>query len=106
MAAARDTRYHEAANTVAARVLGIGLKEEGMVLISDQEAWVEVEGISENEAAEDWFIRRVAVKLAGPLAMCRLRKEKLEWDTYLEAAESLSTLPRLFNHLDQDASGF
>jgi hypothetical protein len=87
MAASRTTRYHEAAHAVAAHVLGIGLKEEGMILDSDSEAWVAVVDIVANETGEDWFIRRVAVKLAGPLAMCRLRGEKLEWDILRHSSE-------------------
>jgi len=75
MTASRDTRYHEAAHAVAAHVLGIGLKEEGMILHSDSDAWVEVVDRPPDDAGEDWFIRRVAVKLAGPLAMCRQRRE-------------------------------
>jgi len=87
VAASRDTRCHEAAHAVAAHVLGIGLKEEGMILDSDSEAWVAVVDIPANETGEDWFIRRVAAKLAGPLAMCRLRGEKLEWDTLRHSSE-------------------
>lgn len=87
MAASRDTRYHEAAHAVAAHALGIGLKEEGMVLNSDRDAWVEVVEMPLNETDEDWFTRRVAVKLAGPLAMCRLRREKPQWGTLRYSAE-------------------
>ncbi len=70
MSASRGTRYHEAAHAVAAHVLGIGLEEEGMVLNSDRDAWVVVVEVPPNETGEDWFTMRVAVKLAGPLAMC------------------------------------
>jgi hypothetical protein len=34
-----------------------------------------------NGASEDWIIRRVAAKLAGPVAMCLKRREKLEWES-------------------------
>jgi hypothetical protein len=81
MAASRDTRYQETAQAVAAYFLGIRLGEEGMILISDQDAWVEVEDVHINEADEDWCIRRAAVRLAGPLAMCQLRKEEVDWKT-------------------------
>jgi hypothetical protein len=87
MAASRNTRYHEAAHAVAAHVLGIELEEEAMVLNSDQDAWVNVVAKPPDDADEDWFTRRVAVKLAGPLAMVRLRGEKLHWDVLRSSGE-------------------
>lgn len=87
MAASKNTRYHEAAHAVAAHVLGIELEEEAMVLNSDQDAWVNVVAKPPDDADEDWYTRRVAVKLAGPLAMCRLRGEKLHWDTLRSSGE-------------------
>ena len=87
MATSQDTRYHEAAHAVTALKLGIGLKEEGMILNSDEDAWVEVADIPEDGADENWFIRRVAVKLAGPVASIQQRGEVLEWDTLKYRAE-------------------
>jgi hypothetical protein len=87
MAASRNTRYHEAAHAVAAHVLGIELEEEAMVLNSDRDACVNVVAKPPDDADEDWFTKRVAVKLAGPLAMCRLRGEKLHWDTMRPSGE-------------------
>jgi hypothetical protein len=79
MAASRDTRYLEAAHALAAHFLGVGLGEEGMILISDKDAWVEVEDVRVDETDEDWYLRRAAVTLAGPLAACQLTKEKVDW---------------------------
>jgi len=87
MAVSRDVRYHEAAHAVAAYTLGIGLKEESMILISDQKACVNVTDLPADEIDEDWFIQRVGAKLAGPLAMCLLRNERLEWDTLKDSGE-------------------
>ncbi len=106
MAASGDVRYHESAHAVAAHTLGIGLKEEGIVLISDREAWVEVADIPADETDEDWFIRRVGAKLAGPLAMCLLRNERMEWDTlrytgeyHTDIEESLSIFTEYWNRV-------
>lgn len=87
MAASRNVRLHEAAHAVAAHLLGIGLKEEGIILSSDEDAWVAIVDPPPHHTDEDWYIRRVAVKLAGPLEMCRRRGEKLEWDTLRYSGE-------------------
>jgi hypothetical protein len=87
MAASRNTRHHEAAHAVAAHILEIGLGKEGMVLRSDQDAYVAIADVSADETSESWFIRRVAVKLAGPLAMCRMRGQRFEWDTLRSSSE-------------------
>jgi hypothetical protein len=87
MPASKNTRYHEAAHAVTAHILGIDMRDEGIVLRSDHEAWVAMSENVPRDADEDWFIRRVAVKLAGSLGLCRLRNEPLEWDTLRLTAE-------------------
>ena len=69
MPASEHVRYHESAHAVAAEKLGIGLEDDAMVLTSDYDAWVNTK--NEPCGGQDikgWTIRRLAVKLAGPIA--------------------------------------
>ncbi|MFZ0663673.1 MAG: hypothetical protein WAM66_13340 [Acidobacteriaceae bacterium] len=89
MAANIDTRHHEAGHAVSALALGIEVSDEAMVLISDQEAWVNIP-VPDSIPGEDWCTRRAAVKLAGPIAMMRLRDQPLDWDTMRATPEYAS----------------
>jgi hypothetical protein len=81
-------RYHESAHAVAAERLGVGLEEEAMVLNSDTDARVNVKNEPcGGEDIHDWTIRRLAVKLAGPIARIFQTGEALEWNTLMYSGE-------------------
>jgi hypothetical protein len=86
MAISEHVRYHESAHAVAAERLGIGLEEEGMVLNSDTDAYVSVRNTPGKED-QNWAIRRLAVKLAGPIARILRNGEAMEWETLKYSAE-------------------
>lgn len=88
MPASEHVRYHESAHAVAAVRLDIGLEELAMVFNSNDDAWVN----SKNEPCvaediDDWTIRRLAVKLAGPIARILQNGEVLTWDTLSSSGE-------------------
>src|SRR5208283_5173318 len=87
VAAGYETRYHESGHAVAALALKIGLCESAIVLKSHHDAWVQVLDQPSGPVDEDWYIRRAAVKLSGPIAMMRLRGQQICWDTLRLTAE-------------------
>ena len=69
LSASEHARFHESAHAVAAVRLDIGLEELAMVFNSDDDTWVNSKNDpSDAEDLDDWTIRRLAVKLAGPIA--------------------------------------
>ena len=92
MSASEDVRRHEAGHAIAAVALGMGLREPAMTLISDQQACVNVAPPMFASSDEAWYIRRAAVKLAGPIAMIRSRGQAMDWQTLREEAEYATDL--------------
>jgi hypothetical protein len=63
-----------------------------MTLISDQEACVNVTIPTTSSPDEAWYVRRAAVKLAGPIAMIRFRGQPMDWQTLREEYEYATDL--------------
>jgi hypothetical protein len=78
MTASTKTRYHEAGHALAAYKLGM-LHEMGMILNSDLDAHVCV--VEESDGLRCWAVKRIAIKLAGPIARILQQGERLHWDT-------------------------
>src|SRR5580704_3675621 len=78
MAASAKTRYHESGHALAAYRLGM-LHEMGMILNSDLDAYVCV--VEEDDGTQCWAVKRVAIKLAGPIGRILQQGEQLHWDT-------------------------
>ena len=88
LSASEHVRYHESAHAVAAVRLDIGLEELAIVLKSDNDAWVNAKNDPcDEEDLNDWTIRRLAVKLAGPIARILQNGEVLTWDTMSSSGE-------------------
>src|SRR5690242_5535139 len=78
MAVSAATRYHESGHALAAYRLGM-LHERGMILNSDQDAYV---CVAENgDGTRCWIVKRIAIKLAGPLGRMRQQDQRFHWDT-------------------------
>lgn len=78
MAASVNTRFHESGHALVAYRLGM-LHGMGMILNSDLDSYVCV--VEENDGTRCWAVRRIAIKLAGPLGRILQQGEELEWDT-------------------------
>ena len=78
MAASENTRFHESGHALVAYRLGM-LHGMGMILNSDMDSYVCV--VEENDGTRCWAVRRIAIKLAGPLGRILQQGEELEWDT-------------------------
>jgi len=76
-----ETRRHESAHAIVALSLDIGLQEDALVFASDGDACTNVAPPPSPQPDESWCIRRAAVKLAGPIAMIRARRQEMEWGT-------------------------
>jgi hypothetical protein len=92
MSASEAVRRHEAGHAIAAVALGVELREPALALTSDQEACINVAPPASLTPDEAWYIRRVAVKLAGPIALIRSRGQAMDWQTLREESEYATDL--------------
>jgi hypothetical protein len=81
MACCERVRYHESGHAVAALILGVSLKPEGIDCSSDHDACTHVQEKPDSEWTEEYCTDRAAVKLSGPAAECRLRCQEFSPDT-------------------------
>jgi hypothetical protein len=81
MSCSEIVRYHESGHAVCAIELGIALKADGIRCSNDDDACTEVEDRVQQSLTQEDYIRRAAVKMAGPAAECRLRDQAFNSDT-------------------------
>lgn len=84
MAASAKTRYHEAGHALTAYRFGM-LHEVGMILNSDLDSYVGV--VEEDDGTRCWAVKRIAIKLAGPIGRILQQGELLHWDTLKSTGE-------------------
>ena len=81
MQTCEEVGYHEAGHAIGAIKLRIGLQAKGIQRPSPCDGVTYVQESSPAGQGEEWFIRRAAVKLAGPAAECRHRNQVYSRET-------------------------